>query len=238
MNALVKEKETPLQILDKIQYKAPFKHFDPRSYDAFYSKHTHPLQYLEAIGMEIITDLLLNQFSPKQIATALQISQHILMRWIDNDAERKAEWEWALNHEADNLMFEARDKLEEVFVPSDKQLDKAEKIANHKRIMAKGFGQKRWGQKVDVSGIAAGATVTYNFNVGLLPEQQERLVREKASVIEHKGDPNPPVSFDFTNYLGSGLNAIDLTIPKEDMNYEEAKAQETPLFEPEQEPQG
>jgi hypothetical protein len=230
MSAVAKEQPSQLEVLERIRYQAPFKSFDPRQYDAWYTKHLFPVRLLEAVGMENICNFLLNQISPKDISIMLGISQHIMMRWIDASAERRADWEWALSHEADNLMYEARDKLEAAYVPPDKALDKAEKQANHNRIMAKGFGQKRWGQRVDAAGMPLGATVTYNFNIALLPGQQEKLIRERERVIEHKGELNPPVSFNFENYLGSGTNVVDLTLglgKKEEMSYEEAQAQES-----------
>lgn len=232
MNAVVKEERKdepkPLELLERLSYKAPFKNFDPRSYPAFYEKHIYPAKYLNAIGIENICELLLNQFSPKEIAILLHISQSFLLRWVQADSLREKEWEWALQHEADNLMFEARDKLKAAFVPADKALDKAEKIANHNRVMAKGFGQKRWGQKGDLTNLGTGANVTYNFNVALTPDQI-REIHKKERVIEHDKDPNPPVEFSFNNFVGSGLDAVDLTLGlkrKEELSYEEAKAQE------------
>lgn len=229
-----RRKEGPLEVLERIQYKAPFKSFNPHAFPAFYTKHTHPIRYLDSIGIDTITDLLLNQFSPKEIATVLQVSQHILMRWVEADVERGKAWEWALVHEADNLMFEARDKLESAFVPADKALDKAERIANHNRLMAKGFGPKRWGQKVDVSGISSGAGVTYNFNVALLPKQQEQLIKEREKIIEYKKaneeDEEGLKGFSLEKFIGSGVGAVDLSLglkPKEELDYEEAQAQES-----------
>lgn len=225
MNTAV-EKEGPLSVLDQMRYRAARNFPDPRSYEAFYTKHLYPKKYLDAIGIEVFVDHILNQFSPKEIAVAYCISQNYLLRWVQADPVRKEQWDWALEQEADNMMFEARDMLKNAFAPPDKALDKAEKLANHNRLMAKGFGAKRWGQKVDVSGLPAGATVTYNFNVALLPEQKEKLVEQKKRTIEGKKEEET-VQFDFKNYLGSGLDAVDLTIPKEDMGYEEAKAQES-----------
>lgn len=231
MNAQVKEKKSepkPLELLERLSYRAPFKNFDPRSFPAFYEKHLYPGRYLDAIGIEQICDLLLNQFSPKEISILLQISQSFLLRWVQADVEREKDWEWALQQEADNMMFEARDKLDAAFVPADKALDKAEKQANHNRLMAKGFGQKRWGQKVDVSGVGAGMGVTYNFNVALLPGQQEKLIREKERVIEGKKEENPEVAFSFEQFLGS-VQHVDLSLglgKKEELTYEEAEAQE------------
>jgi hypothetical protein len=230
MNAVVEKKEEPkpLELLERLSYKAPFKNFDPRSYPAFYEKHMYPGKYLNAIGIEQICDLLLNQFSPKEISILLQISQSFLLRWVQADSQREKDWEWALQQEADNLMFDARDKLAAAFVPADKQLDKAEKVANHNRLMAKGFGQKRWGQRVDQVGLGIGAGVIYNFNVALLPGQQEQIVRERERVIEGKVEENPPVAFSFDTFLGSAQGAVDLSIPREEkLSYEEAQGQES-----------
>jgi hypothetical protein len=146
---------------------------------------------------------------------------------VQADPQREKDWEWALTHEADNLMYEARDKLASAYAPPDKALDKAEKQANHNRIMAKGLGQKRWGQRENALGGPVGATVSYNFNVALLPGQQERVIREQHRVVESKVDENPPVEFSLEGFLGSGMNEIDLAIPPEDMGYEEAKGQES-----------
>ena len=230
MNAVAKTEEPkPLEALEKLRYRAATNFPDPRSYDTFYTKHTHPQRYLDSIGIEIFVDHLLNQSSPKEIAIAYQISLSYILRWVQADAEREKQWEWALVHEADNLMFDARDKLDAAFVPPDKALDKAEKQANHARLMAKGFGQKRWGARENAAGgLAAGASVIYNFNVALLPGQQEQILREKERVIEHvKVEEDVGVSFNIEQYLGSKQGAVDLTVPKEEtLSYEEAHAQE------------
>jgi hypothetical protein len=233
MNAVAKtdtQEPKPLEALEKLRYRAASNFPDPRAYDTFYTKHLHPKRYLDSIGIEVFVDHLLNQSSPKEIAIAYQISLSYILRWVQADAEREKQWEWALVHEADNLMYEARDKLDAAFVPPDKALDKAEKQANHARLMAKGFGQKRWGARENAAGgLAAGASVIYNFNVALLPGQQEQILRDKERVIEHvKVEDNPVVEFDINKYLGSKQGAVDLTIPKEEvLNREEAQAQES-----------
>lgn len=220
-----KQDETPLGILEQMRYRSPVGFPDPRSYDTYHDRRMFPKRYLDSIGIDVFVDHILNQFSPKQIAITYGISQSYLLRWVHVDQERKDKWEWALEQEADNMMFDARDKLERAYVPADKALDKAEKLANHNRLMAKGFGQKRWGQKVDVSGLPSGATVTYNFNVALLPGQEEKLIRDK-SVVAEQGKQENLDSFNFNNFLGSG-GQLDLAIPDEKMGFEEAKAQET-----------
>lgn len=227
MNAVVKQSETPIGLLEQMQYRSPVGFPDPRSYDTYHDRRLFPKQYLDSIGIDVFVDHILQQFSPKQIAIAYGISQSYLLRWVQLDTERREKWDWALEQEADNMMFDARDKLERAYVPADKALDKAEKLANHNRLMAKGFGQKRWGQKVDVSGLPTGATVTYNFNVALLPGQQEQLVKQKGRLLEQEDKKNNLDAFNFQNFVGSGLDAVDLSIPDEKMGAEEARAQET-----------
>ena len=237
MSAVAKETEKtqepkPLEALERLRYRAAVNFPDPRSYDTFHIKHLHPKRYLDSIGIEIFVDHLLNQSSPKEISAAYCISLSYLLRWVQADAERERQWEWALVHEADNLMFDARDKLDAAFAPPDKALDKAEKQANHARLMAKGFGQKRWGARENAAGgLAAGASVIYNFNVALLPGQQEQILREKERVIEHvKVEEDVGVSFSMEKYLGSRQGTVDIDLglaKKEELSHEEAQAQES-----------
>jgi hypothetical protein len=209
---------TNLALLDTLQYRAPYVNFDPRTYPAYWERQQYPLRYLDAIGIEIICDMLLAQLSPKEVGSILQVSQYMLLKWVQADEERRKEWDWALNQEADNQMYQGRDLL--VNALGKDQLDKADKIAGHLRYMAKGFGSKRWGQKVDVTGVNTGATVSYNFNIALTPEQREKAIEGQSREIKQEEKP----ALDFKELLGSGLHAVDLTIPgNEKMSYEEAK---------------
>lgn len=213
-------KETGLTTLEDMRYRAPFVAFDPRSYDAYWEKHKYPHKYLDAVGIELVCEMVLNQYSPKQIAQVLQVSQVLLKKWIEADPVKEKQWEWALNHEADNQIFEARDILASApLVPE--ALNKAEKQANHLRAMAKGFGTRRWGQKVDVKGDFNVATVSYSFNIALTQDQKQAIESTAKLITEEK--PQDQV-IDFKELIGSGLNAVDITVPEEDLNATEAKA--------------
>lgn len=221
--------DVDLSLLEGIRYRAPLKDFDPRSYEAYWSKQTHPFKYLDAIGIELISDLLLHQYSPKQISETLQISQYLLLRWVGADEEREKAWEWALAKEADNQMYEARDILDEVGLLPE-AISKAEKQANHRRNMAKGFGNKRWGQKVDVEGKFSFATVSYNFDIALKPEQQEKIINGQAQLVKEE----PAGLIDFNELIGSGMTIpIDIPRMKEEITNAEAESLEAEQTEAE-----
>jgi hypothetical protein len=209
-----------MELMQQLQYRAPFKGFDPRSFTSYWSKHKDPIGYLDAIGIEVVVDLLLNQHSPKQIATLLQVSQVLLHKWVHLDEEREKTWEWALNIEADNEMFEGRDLLNNV-KPIAEHISKASKQAEHLRYMAKGFGGARWGNKVDIKNTSQ-ATVTYNFNVALTSEQKAAIEGE-ARVVKN-GQALEQGGLDLNELIGAGLSDIDLMAGgKNEVSEEEAR---------------
>lgn len=211
-----------LDLATKLKYMAPFRGYDFRQpHETYQGRQKDPWRYLDVnVGVEKICEMLMHGIGPRDIAHAINLAQGVIMKWIEADQDRLNAYEWAFAHYADNTMYEARDILDNAPLLSE-AINKAGKQAEHRRHMAKGFGAKRWGNKVDINQTMQ-ATVSYNFNVALLPQQKAALEGQYTQVSK-----DAPPMVNFNDLLGGSNAAADLVIPgKEKMSYEEAEANE------------
>jgi hypothetical protein len=203
----------------KIKYCAPLKEFNRYEYPSYQHRMQDPWGYLDEVGIDTVCEFILNGVSPREMCRQINVSQRIINAWLRADEGRLAAYEQAFQEEADNMMFEGKEILNNTPMLSE-AISLSEKKANHLRLMAKGFGSKRWGSKVDVNA-TIGVSLNYSFDVGLLPEQQARIIEGECKAIEQA-----PAVLDVNELIGAG-GAADLIIPKtEHLTYEEAKAQE------------
>jgi hypothetical protein len=213
----------------KMRYVKSLSEFNPRSFhDEYIDRVKQPRVYLDAVGIDFICEAILNGFSPKEIARQLNIPQTIMLKWIQADDEKYSYYRWALEQEADNQMYDARDKIDNAPLISE-AISKASKQAEHRRYMAKGLGPSRWGNKVDVNQNTT-ATLSYNFNIALDASQRQKVIEGESKRIDESADE----TLNMDNLIGPGLNVLDFCIPNEGMGYEEARAQETETDEKEQ----
>lgn len=205
----------------KMRYSAPLHKFNPRSnWELYINRMKRPIEYLDDIGIYPICEMILMGCGPRDVAIELGISQTILLKWIEDDSDRKKQYEWAINAEGDNKMYEAMKILDDA--PLDPvAIGKAAKQAEHRRHMAKGMGAKRWGNKVDVNQNVQ-ATLSYSFDIAVRTSDvsSARVISGEAKKIE---ETKP---FDFNDLLGAGSAADLLVNEKDGLTYEEAKAQE------------
>lgn len=208
----------------KMRYQAPFEGFNPRAdWQAYQNRLHDPWGYLDSIGIHVVVEMLHHGLHPRAISRQLNVSQNVLLKWIEVDDDRRSQYDWAFENAATNEMYDARDIVDSCGLTSE-EINKAGKQAEHRRHLAKGLGARRWGAKLDVNATTT-ATVNYNFNVELLPHQKQAL-EGQAQRIEKDQQIQP---LDFNELLGSGLGAIDLSIgvkDKDGLSYEEAAAQE------------
>ena len=149
------------------KYIPSLQGFNPRAYPSYWDRQKQPWKFLDDVGIDTICEFIMNGFSPMYIKQQLSLPQSNIMAWINADDERKTKYDEAFAVNADNEMYAARDILDNVPWHSE-AISKAGKQAEHRRHMAKGFGAKRWGSKLDVNtSVAVG--VSFNFDVGLLP---------------------------------------------------------------------
>lgn len=204
------------------RYIPAVANFDPRQYgwSDYLNRKTAPWKHLDNIGISRICEMLSYGMSPKRIAEKIGLSSAVIAKWIEADTGRNEEYQWAFSQYADNAMYDAREIIDDAHPDSD-SLKKAALQADHRRHMAKGFGVKRWGNKVDVNQ-NVNATVSYNFNIGLLPAQKAALEGEARRVEKDSVGP-----VDINELLGPGIDVVDLSVPNNTgMTYEEASAQE------------
>src|ERR1700679_1646666 len=149
------------------QYIPALAGFNRRAYDSYWDRQKQPWRFLDDVGIDAICEFIMNGFSPMYIKGELSLPLGTIMAWINSDDERKTKYDEAFAINADNEMYEARDLLDNAPLLNE-AISKAGKQAEHRRHMAKGFGAKRWGSKLDVNtSVAVGAS--FNFDVGLLP---------------------------------------------------------------------
>lgn len=195
--------------------------FNPRAYDSYWNRRKEPWQFLTDVGIETICEFIMNGFSPMYIKGQLSIPLSNLTAWINADDERKTKYDDALAVAADNAMYEARDILDDAPLLNE-AISKAAKQAEHRRHMAKGFGYKRWGSKLDVNtSVAVG--VSFNFDVGLLPAQTAAI--EAQATRLPSANQAPPL--DLNELIGPAINVVPIAIPeKHPLTGAEACAQE------------
>lgn len=203
----------------KMKYCAPLKEFNRWEYPSYQKRLLDPWAYLDEVGIDTICEFILNGVSPREMCRQLNVSQRVVNAWIRADESRVAAYEQAFQEEADNMMFEGKEILQNTPWQTE-AISLSEKRANHLRLMAKGFGSKRWGNKVDVNATVA-IGVSYSFDVGLLPNQKAAAIEGECKAIEQ-----PQETLDINELIGAG-GTKDLIIPKSEcLTYEEAKAQE------------
>jgi hypothetical protein len=203
------------------QYIPSLRGFNPRAYPGYWNRRKEPHVYLNQIGIDTICEFIMNSFSPTYIKQQLDVPQMVIMAWIDADDERKSKYEYAFQVEADNAMYEARDILDDAPLMNE-AISKASKQAEHRRHMAKGFGSKRWGSKLDVNASVA-VGVSFNFDVGLLPAQKAAL--EGEAIRLPSANQAPPL--DLNELIGPAINVVPIEIPeKQPLTGAEARAQE------------
>lgn len=213
-----------LSTQSRLRYVAPLNDFNPRAYwDEWQDRQRKPWVYLDAVGIERICDMLFAGLSPKEISRTIGLGLAVILKWIDGDDYRREQYEWALNAEADNMMFEARDVIRDApLVPE--AINKAGKLAEHYRHMSKGFGQKRWGQKVDVNA-NIGVSLNYHFDVGLTEVQKAKAIEGESRRVEAL--TAPVEQFDINNMLGAAEETIPLgTGLKDELTSDEARGNE------------
>jgi hypothetical protein len=204
------------------QYIPALAGFNPRAYDSYWDRKKQPWKFLDDVGIDAICEFIMNGFSPMYIKGQLSLPLGTITAWIGADDERKAKYEEAFAINADNEMYLARDLLDDAPLLNE-AISKAGKQAEHRRHMAKGFGAKRWGSKLDVNtSVAVG--VSFNFDVGLLPTQQA-AIEAKAT---HLPAANQAPALDLNELIGPAINVVPIAIPeKQPLTSEEARAQET-----------
>lgn len=203
------------------KYIPSLQGFNPRAYPSYWDRQKQPWKFLDDVGIDTICEFIMNGFSPMYIKQQLSLPQSNIMAWINADDERKTKYDEAFAVNADNEMYAARDILDNVPWHSE-AISKAGKQAEHRRHMAKGFGSKRWGAKIDVNQSTT-ATVHYNFNIALDDKQKAQVIEGESRRI---GVETPQV-LDINQLLGAAVNAVPITIPeKNPLTGDEARAQE------------
>jgi hypothetical protein len=220
-----------LKMLDPVlkqRYSALHSGFDRYAFkELFEDRFRNPWPYLDAIGIDKICDFVLDGFPPQYIASEIGLPQRTILKWIEADGERAQAYAWALNANADNLMYEGLDIIDGV-AEEQAAISKASKQIEHRRHMASGFGAKRWGKKIDVNQNQT-ASVTYNFNIALSEGQQEKLINDQRS--RPLSAENVADVLDLNSLVGVDLSKVPLSVPGETLSYEEAEAIEKPPHE-------
>lgn len=169
------------ELLETLQAQPYFRSFNPRAYPEWESRHYKPIDYLEAISIQKIAEIVQHNYSLTEICCMLDISTSTMRNWLRYNKAYALEIEEAKKWGADNYAYRSIRILEESS-PLPDLLNKNKAIAEGYRWMAERHNKEVYGTKTIKHEGNIGTTVQYNINIG---GQALPLPAKDAVTIDH-----------------------------------------------------
>lgn len=167
------------RLLDVLQASPYLRAFNPRHYPLYSVRHYRPRDYLDAIGVEKIGELVQHGFSLGEICQLLDISVRVMRVWVTSNPAMIKEIEDARLFAADEERAQAKAILYDVRGYPDTSRAKA--IADLHLWTAERWHKDLYGTKQLKIDANVNNAVSYEFNINV---NNKVATPEGAAVIE------------------------------------------------------